>query len=42
MQKYEVIWQNWCLGQFCHLRIEVLQMAQFLAKAETLVIIVSA
>ena len=25
------IWQNWCFGQFCNSRIEVLQIAQLLA-----------
>ena len=31
-------WQNWCFGQFCHSEIEVLQIAEILAKANTLVI----
>ena len=25
------IWQNWCFGQFCRSRIEVLKVAQLLA-----------
>ena len=31
------IWQNWCFGQFDHSKIEVLQIAQLLAKADALV-----
>ena len=34
--------QNWCFGQFCHSEIEVLKIAEIMAKADTLVIILSA
>ena len=33
------MWQNWCFAQIYYALIEVLQIAQPLAKADTLVII---